>query len=88
MAEQRRPTPAFESEAAERAFPESHDSSARVDRSTARRVRFPNLAPSTRAISIRLPVDLRERIRIAANERAVPYHSLIEVWLSEKVDAA
>ena len=87
MAEKRRPVPVFETEAEERAFWESHDSSDYVDWSKARRVRFPNLKPSTKAISLRLPVDLLERIKMAANKRDVPYQSLIKVWLSEKVDA-
>ena len=87
MAEKRRPVPVFNTEAEERAFWESHDSSDHVDWSKARRVRFSNLKPSTKAISIRLPVDLLERIKMAANKRDVPYQSLIKVWLSEKVDA-
>ena len=36
---------------------------------------------------LRLPVDLLEMIKIAANKRDVPYQSLIKVWLSEKIDA-
>ena len=87
MAEERRPVPVFKTEAEERAFWESHDSSDHVDWSKAKRVRFPNLKPSTKAISLRLPVDLLERIKMAANKRDVPYQSLIKVWLSEKVDA-
>ena len=88
MAKNRRPVPVFKTEAEERAFWESHDSSDYVDWSKAKRVRFPNLKPSTKAISLRLPVDLLERIKMAANKRDVPYQSLIKVWLSEKVDAA
>ena len=83
MAEKRRPVPVINTEAEERAFWESHDSSDHVDWSKARRVRFPNLKPSTKAISIRLPVDLLERIKMAANKRDVLCQSLIEVWLSE-----
>ena len=44
-------------------------------------MRFPNLKPSTTAISIRLPVSLLEQIKIAANKRDVPYQSLI--WAAE-----
>ena len=87
MAEKRRPIPVFKTETEERAFWESHDSSDHVDWSKAKRVRFPNLKPSTKAISLRLPVDLLERIKMAANKRDVPYQSLIKVWLSEKVNA-
>jgi predicted DNA binding CopG/RHH family protein len=48
------------------------------------RLRFPNLKPSTTAISLRLPVRLLERIKIAANKRDVPYQSLIKTWLTDK----
>ena len=87
MSRKRKPTPTFKNEAEERAFWESHDSTDYVDWSGAERVRFPNLKPSTKAISLRLPVDLLERIKVAANKRDVPYQSLIKVWLAEKVDA-
>lgn len=79
-----KPVPRFGSEAEERAFWESHDSTPYLDWSAARRVRLPNLRPSTKAISLRLPTDLLERIKVAANRRDVPYQSLIKVWLSEK----
>lgn len=82
-----RPIPRFESEAQEREFWETHDSTDYVDWSKAERVRFPNLKPSSKAISLRMPVDLLERIRIEANRRDVPYQSLIKVWLTEKVDS-
>jgi len=50
--------PKFRSEAAERRFWETHDSSDYIDWARASRVRFPNLKPSTIAISFRLPVTL------------------------------
>lgn len=77
--------PEFKTEAEERKFWESHDSTDYVDWSKAERVRFPNLKPSTTAISIRLPSALLEQIKIAANKRDVPYQSLIKMWLAEKV---
>lgn len=76
----------FKCEAAERAYWESRDSSDHVDWNKAKRVKMPNLMPSTKAISLRLPVGLLERIKIAANKRDVPYQSLIKVWLAEKVE--
>jgi predicted DNA binding CopG/RHH family protein len=51
-------------------------------------VRLPNLKPSSTAISLRLPVSLLERIKIAANKRDVPYQSLIKTWLAERVEQA
>ena len=82
----RKVSPRFQSEAEERAFWETHDSSDTVDWREARRIRMPNLKPSTTSISLRLPVGLLERIKIAANKRDVPYQSLIKTWLAEKVE--
>ena len=77
-------TPKFSDEAAERRFWETHDSSDYIDWNKAERVRLPNLKPSTESISLRLPVTLLERIKVAANKRDVPYQSLIKTWLAEK----
>ena len=77
--------PAFKSEAEERRFWETHDSTDYVDWAKGERVRFPNLKPSTTAISIRLPSALLEQIKIAANKRDVPYQLLIKMWLAEKI---
>ncbi len=87
MAKRSKAPPAFGSEAEERAFWESHDSTEFVDWSKVARVRFPNLKPSTTAISLRIPLTLLERIKVEANKRDVPYQSLIKTWLAEKVDA-
>jgi len=80
-----KPLPSFKTEAEERKFWETHDSTDDIDWSKAERVRLPNLKPSTAAISIRLPLALLEQIKIAANKRDVPYQSLIKMWLAEKV---
>ena len=79
--------PHFRSEAEERRFWETHDSTDYIDWSKARRVQFPNLKLSTTAISLRLPLGLLDRIKVAANKRDVRYQSLIKVWLAEKIDA-
>ena len=79
--------PAFESEAEERAFWESHDTADYLDLSTARRVVLPQLKPSTQSISLRLPTHLLDGIKVAANKRDVPYQSLIKIWLQEKLEA-
>jgi predicted DNA binding CopG/RHH family protein len=85
MSKRRKTVPDFQSEAEERAFRESHDSSDYIDWSEAQRVSLPNLKPSTRTISLRLPVALLERIKIEANKRDMPYQSLIKAWLAEDV---
>jgi predicted DNA binding CopG/RHH family protein len=73
----------FASEAEERRFWESHDSTDHVDWRRAERVRLPNLRPSTTSISLRLPVGLLGRIKVATHKRDVPYQSLIKTWLAE-----
>ncbi len=79
--------PQFASEAAERAFWEKHDSSEYLDWKKAERVVLPNLKPTTKTISLRLPQHLLNSIKAAANARDVPYQSLIKVWLQEKLQA-
>jgi predicted DNA binding CopG/RHH family protein len=78
--------PQFANEAAERKFWETHDSTDYVDWTKANRARLPNLKPSTTSISLRLPVDLLERIKVAANRRDVPYQSLIKTWLVDRIE--
>ena len=87
MTKKLKPIPNFRSEADERAFWEKHDTAEYFDLSKAQRARFPNLKLSTTSISLRLPQDMLDRIKIAANKRDVPYQSLIKMWLAEKVDA-
>jgi predicted DNA binding CopG/RHH family protein len=84
MAKPLKPIPKFRSEAQERKFWETHDSTAYLNWSKAMPTRFPNLKPSTKSISLRLPVALLERIKMEANRRDVPYQSLIKIWLQEK----
>jgi len=81
-----KPTPEFVDEAAERAFWESpkNDSTEYVDWSKAKLVSFPKLRPSTETISLRMPEDLLNTIRIQARKLDVPYQSLIKLWCAEK----
>lgn len=78
--------PDFSSDSEERRFWEENDSSKYLDWSKAKRASFPNLKPSTKTISLRLPEGLLDRIKIEANKRDMPYQSLIKVWLSQNVD--
>ena len=78
-------SPKIASEKAERAYWETHDSTEHLDWSQARKVSLPNLKPTTKTISLRLPQHLLDSIKAAANSRDVPYQSLIKVWLQEKL---
>lgn len=81
-----KPIPKFKNEDAERAFWETHDSTEYVDWSKAKLARLPNLKPSTKTISLRLPESLLDRIKIEANKRDMPYQSLIKAWLADDVE--
>jgi predicted DNA binding CopG/RHH family protein len=85
MNKQLKTIPEFSNEEEERAFWESHDSTDYLDWSKAQLVVLPNLKPTTKTISLRLPQHLLDSIKAAANSRDVPYQSLIKIWLQEKV---
>lgn len=77
--------PKFKSEAEEKRFWESNDSSDYVDWSRAKNVAMPNLKPTTRTISLRLPEMLLDNIKREANKRDIPYQSLIKAWLADNI---
>lgn len=78
--------PDFKDEEEEAEFWDAHDSGEYIDWSKAKEAVFPNLKLSSEAISIRLPGPLLAHIKTLANEKGVPYQSLMKVYLSEKVD--
>ena len=80
-----KPIPRFRTEAEEREFWATHDTTEYLDWSKARRAVFPNLRPSTETISLRLPAPLLADLKVLANERDVPYQSLLKVLLAEQV---
>ena len=79
-------TPTFKNEDAERDFWATHDSAEFVDWAKAKRAIFPNLKPSTKTISLRLPESMIASLKLLANKRDVPYQSLLKVFLAEKVE--
>lgn len=85
MTKQIKTIPTFANEAEERTFWETHDSADYLDWNKAQSVVLPNLKPTTKTISLRLPNHLLDSIKAAANARDVPYQSLIKVWLQEKL---
>ncbi|MGH8859386.1 MAG: BrnA antitoxin family protein, partial [Polaromonas sp.] len=69
MNKQTKAIPKFTSEAQERAFWETHDTTDYLDWSKAKKATLPNLKPTTKTISLRLPQHLLDSIKIAANAR-------------------
>ena len=78
--------PTFKTEDEEREFWATHDSTDHIDWSKAKRTVFPNLKPSTKTISLRLPESMIAALKVMANKRDVPYQSLLKVFLAERVE--
>ncbi len=78
--------PKFKNESEERNFWSKNDSTEYVDWNKAEAASFPNLKPSTKSISLRLPKYLLSRIRELANAKDVPYQSLMKIFLAERVE--
>ena len=79
--------PKFKNEDEQRQFWAEHDSTEFVDWSKAKRGVFPNLKPSTKTISLRLPESMLEELKLLANRNDVPYQSLVKVFLSERIES-
>ena len=78
--------PRFKTEDEESKFWATHDSTEYVDWDKAvKNPAFPNLKPSKKSISLRLPEFLLERIRQLAKSKDVPYQSLMKIFLAERV---
>ena len=78
--------PEFKNEDEEREFWKAHDSTEYLDWHEAERAVFPNLKPSTKTISLRLPESMLAELRQLANKRDIPYQSLIKTFLRERID--
>ena len=70
---------AFKSEKAESDFWADAESIEYIDQATARVGLFPNLKPTSRAIPLRLPVSLLDRLMVKAHKCGVPYQSLLKL---------
>jgi len=77
--------PRFRTDEEERGFWAEHDVVDFFDWENSVRGSFPNLKPSTTMISLRLPQALLEALKALANERDVPYQSLLKIFLAERI---
>jgi len=75
--------PTFKNIEEERVFWETHDTLDYIDETKVKKVRFPNLKKTTKSISIRLPVDMIDELKVRANSMDVPYQSFIKMLLKE-----
>ena len=81
-------TPQFKNEDEEYNFWQENDSSDYLDWSKAKIATFPNLKKSNKTISLRLPADMLEHLKVKANAIDVPYQSLIKMILAKELRAS
>lgn len=77
--------PKFKNEDEERDFWASHDTTHYFDSSQPVRLDISSLKKTSKSVTIRLPLDLINRLKIVANKKDVPYQSLLKIMLSEKL---
>ncbi len=77
--------PKFRTEAEERNFWRKNDTSDFIDWKKAEKMSFPNLKPSVRSISLRLPLAMLNDLKVIANKKDIPYQSLMKIFISEKI---
>jgi len=78
--------PKFKNEDEEREFWSRHDSTDYIDWDKAKKLILPNLKPSVKTISLRLPEMMLEELKLLANKRDVPYQSLLKMFLAERIE--
>lgn len=80
--------PSFKNEQEESEFWDSHDVTDYFDISKAKEVKFQNLKKTTKSISLRLPVDMIEELKVKANAMDIPYQSYIKMILDSSLKTA
>ncbi|SFV69744.1 hypothetical protein MNB_SM-6-196 [hydrothermal vent metagenome] len=80
--------PKFKNETEEATFWNEHDVTDYFNMQKAKPVRFSNLKKTTKSISLRLPVDMIEELKVKANAMDVPYQSLIKMFLTNALKTA
>ena len=77
--------PKFKNEDEEAEFWNTHDSTEYIDWSKGQKVIFPNLKPTSRSISIRLPEYIINQVKVEANKLDIPYQALMKQYIARGV---
>ena len=85
MAKKLKRIPKFKNEDEEREFWDAHSSVDYVDWSKAKQGIFPNLKPTSRSISIRLPEYIINQVKVEANKLDIPYQTLMKQYIAKGV---
>lgn len=86
MVKKTKKIPRHKSEDQEREFWSKSDSTDYIDWSEASPLVLPNLKPSLKTISLRLPEHMLAELKVLANKRDVPYQSLLKLFLAERLE--
>jgi predicted DNA binding CopG/RHH family protein len=83
-----KPMPKFKNERDEREFWTTHDTTDYFDFSKSIRVEIEfdrGIEARVKSISLRLPREMLNQLKVLANKKDIPYQSLIKVYLAEKI---
>jgi predicted DNA binding CopG/RHH family protein len=78
--------PKFKNEKEENKFWKKNDSAEYIDWDKAKKVVFPNLKPSLKTISIRMPESVIEELKVLVNKMDILYRSLLKMFVIEKIN--
>jgi len=82
-----RPVPKFKKEQDERDFWNTHDTTEYFDFSKSNRVKIesdPGIEAPVKSISLRLPREMLNELKVLASKKGIPYQSLIKVYRAQK----
>ncbi len=79
--------PKFNNQQDEMDFWDKNDITDYFDLKSAKLAKFPKLKKSTKTISLRLPEDMIDKLKVRANALDVPYQSLIKILLQKELSA-
>ena len=85
MKNTRKKIPLFKNEDQEREFWSKNSPLDFMDITSVERGVFPNLKPTMKSISIRLPEHMLEQLKILAHKRDIPYQSLVKLYLGREI---
>lgn len=77
--------PKFKNEDEERSFWSKIDLTDYFESKDLKAVSFPDLKPTSRSISLRIPETMIMRLKEQANELHVPYQSLIKQYIAQGI---
>ena len=80
--------PKFKDPDEEFEFWAKHDATEFIDMAKSERIMFPNLKPTSKLISIQLPLYLLDHLKLLAHKKDIPYQSLVKIYLIKEVKEA